>query len=42
MLIRKRPGSIVQTQPLPNAIAQHETRIIDAHERLSFGNDFAV
>ncbi len=42
MLIQKGPIVVMQTQPLPDAITQHETAIINADDGLFLGDNFTV
>ncbi len=42
MLVEEGPAAVVEPDPLPHPVAQHEAGVIDADQRLRLGHDPAV
>ena len=42
MIFQKSPRTIIQPQPFPDAVAKHETAVIDADHGLCLGDNLTV
>ena len=42
MFVEERPFAVIQPQPFPHAITQHEPAVIDANDGLIAGHNFTV